>query len=85
MKVFKGYRVTSSNGSAKQRGAVRVYGLDGERIGEVFISTNNGFQYLRDRKKSKHLSSLFEQCCITGDMPAGLFNQIFECNLSEND
>lgn len=78
MNVFEGYRVTSTNSNARQKASVRVYNPQGVKIGEVFISTSNGYRYLKERRKSKHLDSLFDQCCVVGDMPADLFNEVFE-------
>jgi adenylylsulfate kinase-like enzyme len=53
-------RVSNTNGSARQRDAVRVY-LDNAMIAEVYPPKCNPLKYLKDHPKSLYRQDLAEQ------------------------
>lgn len=78
MLIIDGYRISNTNGSARQKSAVRVYHPRGYKLAEVFISQRNPLAYIRGiKRRSKHLDSLYEQCCVEGDMSEQTFGAIF--------
>jgi hypothetical protein len=69
-----GVRVSNTSGRAGYPSAVRVY-LHNRLIAEVTLSCRNPLGYLRDRKRSKHVDSLRDQC-LAGGLTEELFAHI---------
>jgi hypothetical protein len=69
-----GVRVSNTSGRAGYPSAVRVY-LHNRLIAEVTLTPRNPLGYLRDRKRSKHLNNLRDQC-IAGGLTIEQFNMI---------